>query len=98
MRKEVSMRPWRPIAAVVAATATLWSGMALAEVKLTNCDPVRYPPTVEGQVTKINREEGKVTMRTSDGTVHEFQASKETLQDLKVGERITAKLRNAPHC
>jgi len=86
------------MAAVVVATAMLWSGAALAEVKSTNCDPVRFPPTVEGQVVKINKEEGKVTMRTSDGTVHEFQASKETLQDLKAGDRIAAKLRTAPNC
>ena len=92
------MRPWRYMVAVVVATATLWSGIALAAVKSTNCDPVRFPPTVEGQVVKVNMEEGKVTMRTSDGTVHEFQASKETLQDLKVGDRIAAKLRNAPNC
>jgi len=92
------MRLWRHMAAVVVATAMLWSGAALAEVKSTNCDPVRFPPTVEGQVVKINKEEGKVTMRTSDGTVHEFQASKETLQDLKAGDRIAAKLRTAPNC
>jgi len=92
------MRLWRHVAAVVVATAMLWSGVALAEVKSTNCDPVRFPPTVEGQVVKVNKEEGKVTMRASDGTVHEFQASKETLQDLKAGDRIAAKLRNAPNC
>ena len=92
------MRPWRHMAAVVAAIATLWSGAALAEVKLTNCDPVRYPPKVEGQVLKVDMNEGKVTMRTSDGTVHEFQASKETLQEFKVGDHIKAKLRNAPNC
>ena len=92
------MRPWRSMAAVAVATATLWSGVVLADVKLTNCDPVRFPPKVEGQVMKVNMEEGKVTMRTDDGTIHEFQASKETLQELKAGERITAKLRNAPNC
>ena len=92
------MRPWRSMAAVVVATATLWIGAALAEVKLTNCDPVRYPAKVEGQVLKVNMQEGKVTMRTSDGTIHEFQASKETLQELKAGDRIAAKLRNAPNC
>ena len=92
------MRPWRHMAAVVAATATLWNGAALAEVKLTNCDPVRYPPKVEGQVLKVDMNEGKVTLRTSDGTVHEFQASKETLQEFKVGDHIKAKLRNAPNC
>jgi len=86
------------MAAVAVATVTLWSGVALADVKLTNCDPVRFPPKVEGQVMKVNMQEGKVTMRTDDGTVHEFQASKETLQELKAGERITAKLRNAPNC
>jgi len=92
------MRPWRSMAAVVVAIITLWSGVALAEVKLTNCDPVRYPPKVEGQVLKVDMNAGKVTMRTSDGTIHEFQASKETLQELKVGDHIAAKLRNAPNC
>jgi len=92
------MRLWRSMVAVVVATAMLWSGTALAEVKLTNCDPVRFPPKVEGQVMKVNMEEGKVTVRTSDGTIHEFQASKETLQELKAGDRIAAKLRNAPNC
>jgi hypothetical protein len=38
-----------------------------------------------------------VTVRESNGTVHEFMASKETLQDLKVGGRV-AKLREAPKC
>jgi aconitase B len=92
------MKRWGSTAAVVVTTAMLWSGAALAEVKLTNCDPVRFPPKVEGQVVKVNVEEGKVTVRTSDGTVHEFQASKETLQALKAGDRIEAKLRNAPNC
>jgi hypothetical protein len=32
------------------------------------------------------------------GATHEFQASKETLQDLKVGDRIDANLREAPKC
>ena len=92
------MKRWGSTTAVVVTTAMLWSGAALAEVKLTNCDPVRFPPKVEGQVVKVNLEEGKVTVRTSDGTVHEFQASKETLQALKAGDRIEAKLRNAPNC
>jgi len=92
------MRTWRHMAAVVVAIVTLWGGAALAEVKLTNCDPVRFPPKIEGQIVQVNMQEGKVTMRTSDGTVHEFQASKETLQDFKAGDHITAKLRNAPNC
>jgi hypothetical protein len=53
---------------------------------------------VEGQVVKIDQAQGKVTVREPCGTVHEFQASAETLKDLKVGERIEAKLREAPKC
>jgi hypothetical protein len=86
------------MAAVAVATAMLWSGAVLAEVKPANCDPVRYPQKVEGQVLKVDMNQGKVTVRTADGTIHEFQASKETLQDLKAGDRLAAQLRNAPRC
>ena len=92
------MRRWRSLAAVAVATVMLWSGAALAQGQPTNCDPVRYPPKVEGQVLKINVDEGKVTVRADDGTIHEFQTSRETLQDLKAGDRITAQLRSAPKC
>jgi hypothetical protein len=34
----------------------------------------------------------------NDGKTHEFQASKETLQDLKVGDKIEANLRSLPAC
>ena len=43
----------------------------------------------EGRCTQ-----GKVTVRATDGTTHEFQASKETLQDMKVGDKIAAKPRS----
>jgi hypothetical protein len=86
------------MAAVTVATAMLWSGAVLAQVKSANCDPVRYPQKVEGQVLKVDVNQGKVTVRTADGTVHEFQASKETLQGLKAGDRLAAQLRNAPNC
>jgi hypothetical protein len=42
--------------------------------------------------------QGRPTVRAPDGTTQEFQASKETLQDLKVGDRIEATLRQAPKC
>jgi hypothetical protein len=48
---------------------------------------------VEGQVVKIDRSTRKVTLRTSGGQTYEFQASDETLQSLKVGDRLEAKLR-----
>jgi len=92
------MRPWRGMTAVIVATAVLWSGATLAQPKPAGCDSARMPPKVEGQVIKIDGAKGKVTVRADDGTTHEFQASKETLQDLKAGDRLEAKLRSAPNC
>ena len=92
------MKLWSRMAAIAVATAMLWGGAMLAEVQAANCDPVRYPPKVEGQVLKVDKHEGKVRVQTAEGTIHEFQASKETLQELKAGDRISAKLRNAPNC
>jgi ribosomal protein S1 len=48
---------------------------------------------VEGQVVKIDMDQSEVTVRETDGTIHEFQASKETLQEFKGGDRIEARLR-----
>ena len=50
---------------------------------------------VEGEVTRIDLERSLVTMRSRDGSVHEFEASAETLKDLQVGDRIEAKRRPA---
>jgi hypothetical protein len=86
------MTIWRRFGMTLAVPILLWSGTALGQA--TNPQPdARTPQMVEGQVVKIDRSKGRVTVRASDGTTHEFQASKETLQDLKEGDRIEAKLR-----
>lgn len=82
----------------VAAAILVWSGIALAQPKPADCPKPGAPQQVEGQVVKVDVEQGKLTLRGSDGTTHEFQASKETLQDVKVGDRIEAKLRMAANC
>lgn len=51
--------------------------------------------TVAGEVTKIDLERSRVTIRSQDGRVHEFEASAETLKDLKIGDYIEAKRRMA---
>jgi Cu/Ag efflux protein CusF len=79
------------------AGALLGTTPALAQNKPA-CDESRAPQKLEGRVVKVDVEKGKVTVRAPDGTNHEFQASKETLQDLKAGDRIEAKLRSAPNC
>ncbi|HEY8155158.1 MAG TPA: hypothetical protein VII72_13610 [Myxococcota bacterium] len=48
---------------------------------------------IDGLVTKIDLERHRVTVRSSDLQIHEFEASDETLKDLKVGDRIEAKRR-----
>ena len=48
---------------------------------------------IAGEVTKIDLDRSRVTVRSSDGKPHEFEASAETLKDLKVGDKIEAKRR-----
>jgi hypothetical protein len=88
------------LSAGLAVGLMLWTGTALAQGRPA-CDQqakMKTPERVEGVVTKVDVAQGRVTVRQSDGTVHEFQASTETLQDLKVGGRVEAKLREAPNC
>ena len=87
-------------AVVCAVVVVGWAGAALAQTKPA-CDAqgrVATPRKVEGQVVSIDAGQNKLTVRQSDGTVAEFQASKETLQDLKTGDRVEANLREAPKC
>lgn len=94
------MHRWTAVAAGLSVTIVLWSGSALAQAK-PPCDPqgrVMTPQKVEGQVVKLDPAQNKITVREASGAMHEFQASKETLQDLKVGDRIDANLREAPKC
>jgi hypothetical protein len=94
------MHWWTRTMAVGAVTLIVWSGAAFGQGK-PPCDPqgkVMTPQKVEGQVVKVDPAQNKLSVRQADGTVHEFQASKETLQDLKVGDRVEANLREAPKC
>jgi hypothetical protein len=92
-----AMTIWTRLGVALAAPILLWSATAFGQT--TNpptgpaTGPTRTPQAVEGQVVKIDRIQGRVTIRAVDGTTHEFQASTETLQDLKEGDRIEARLR-----
>ena len=92
------MKKWIRLSAGLAVGGMLWTGIAVAQGKPTGCDKASTPERLEGQVVKIDLEQGKVTVRATDGTTHEFQASNETLQGYKLGDRIEAKLRSAPDC
>jgi hypothetical protein len=75
------------------AGALLVSGAGYVQAQNKPDCPKGAAERVEGQVVKVDTAQGKVTVRGTDGTTHEFQASKETLQDMKVGDKIAAKLR-----
>jgi hypothetical protein len=48
---------------------------------------------IAGLVTAIDRDRNRVTVRSSDGESHEFEAAPETLKDLEVGDRLEVKRR-----
>jgi hypothetical protein len=94
------MNRWAGVAAGFTAALVLCSAPAFGQGK-PPCGPegrVSTPTKVEGQVVKVDAAQNKVTVREANGTVHEFQASAETLKDLKPGDRIEANLREAPKC
>ena len=93
------MHRWTAVAAAF-LVAVAWAPAAFGQSK-PGCDAqgrVATPQKVEGQVVAVDMAKNKISVREADGKVHEFQASKETLQDFKVGDRIEANLREAPKC
>ena len=93
------MNTWTQRGGALIVPLLLWSGTALAQATsppTTTRPPnptANTPEVVSGQVVKIDRGQGKVTIREGNGRIHEFQASADTLKDLKEGDRIEARLR-----
>jgi hypothetical protein len=98
--KENAMYLGLRVTAVLVLGLLVWAGTASAQAK-AGCDAQGKMMTaqkVQGEVVKVDAGLDKITVRAPDGTVHEFQASKDTLRDLKAGDRIEANLREAPKC
>ena len=93
------MKPYKVLAVGVMAMIPLWAGFAAGQSK-PSCDQMKAsaPQKVEGRVVRVDTAGSKVAVAEADGKTHEFQASKETLQDLKVGDKIEANLRSLPAC
>ena len=88
------------VGALVMTALTLGMGVAIGRSKPA-CDAVgrmMTPEDAEGQVVKVEPGRSRFSVRESDGLIHEFQASAETLRDLKVGDRIEVKLWEASRC
>ncbi|HEX6082265.1 MAG TPA: hypothetical protein VF197_21720 [Methylomirabilota bacterium] len=93
------MTRFTAVAASIMLAVPLCAGLAAAQSKPA-CDQMKAnaPQQVEGKVVRIDPATNKVAVAEANGKTHEFQASKETLQDLKVGDHIEAKLRQGPKC
>jgi Cu/Ag efflux protein CusF len=92
------MNRWLSFTAAAVTTTTLLSaGLALGQQKPAECN-TKAPAKVEGQVLSVDQAAGKMTIRDKSGATHEFQASKETLAEMKAGDTIEATLRKAPNC
>lgn len=65
-----------------------------ASVKVEGRQATGGPPAqLAGQVVNVDPARGEVSIRTDDGMTQKFRASRETLEEFKVGDRIDAKLR-----
>jgi Cu/Ag efflux protein CusF len=84
------------------AAGMLWGGSAMGQAKQQpTCDPKAQAGAKEkvaGEVVKVDQAEGRVTIKEADGKAYEFRAHKDTLQNLKVGDRLEATLRPASAC
>ena len=89
----------------LAVSILILGGTALAQNKpagqqtpASPCPQAGVAEKIEGQVAKVDPDQGKITVRASNGETYEFHASKETLQSYKVGDPIEARLRPDPNC
>jgi Cu/Ag efflux protein CusF len=95
------MKTWITVVALVVASVMVWTGAAIGQATpKQGCEAAKAgaPQKVEGQVVSVDQNQGKVTIKGNDGKTHEFQASKETIKDFKVGDKIEAQLRGAANC
>ena len=69
-----------------------------AAARPEQCQPAKAPQRVEGQVVEMSATQERIKVRDTAGATHEFQASAETIRDLKIGDKIEATLRPLPKC
>lgn len=88
------MRTRRSLSAIALLGTLVGSPFALAQTK-ADCPK---PEMVSGQIVGVDADQGKITLRASDGQTHEFSASKEVLHDKKVGDRLEITKRMPEGC
>ena len=91
------MNRWLTLSSGFVAITLLSAGLAFGQQPKPDCK-AGAPAMVEGQVLRVDAKTNRITVRDKSGTTHEFQANAETTKDLKAGDTIEAKLREAPKC
>lgn len=94
------MRIRRALLTGLVAAGMLWGGTVTGQAK-PGCDSKAQagsPERVAGEMVKVDQAAGKVTIREADGKTYEFHTHKDTLQSLKIGDRLEARLRAIPNC
>jgi Cu/Ag efflux protein CusF len=92
------MKRWLLISGGFVTAALLSAGLAFgqtgAQPKAAGAQCSKKPlEKVEGQVTSVDQQSGKVTIKDKNGATHEFQASADTLKEMKPGDTVEARLR-----
>lgn len=91
------MNRWLTLSSGFVAITVLSAGLAFGQQPKPDCK-AGAPEMVEGQVLRVDAKTNRITVRDKSGTTHEFQANAETTKDLKAGDTIEARLREAPKC
>ena len=89
------MRRWTVVVAALFVTVMVYSAALQGKPACDQQARVMTPQKVEGQVVTVDPAQNTLRVREVDGTMHEFKASRQTLQEFKVGDRIEAKRRAA---
>lgn len=93
------------IGAALLAALVMFAGAAFSQTQPP--DPSQTQPTnkictgaradapkkLEGKVVKIDHDRGTLTVRTHDGKLQDFEGSRETVRDYKLGDELEATLR-----
>ncbi len=87
------MRLFKPLILVTTIASALVISFAVAKDADVSCATTGKPAQLEGKVVNVDISHEKITVRDSNDTLHEFQATTETLQKYKAGDPIKAKLR-----
>jgi hypothetical protein len=89
------MQRWTVVAAALFVTVIVCSAALHGKPACSEQARVMTPQKLEGQVVKVDPAQNRLSVSEADGTMHEFKASRETLQAFKVGDRIEARRRGA---